>query len=197
MLHEVHNVLTEKECQLIINYGKPLLERCKVVDNDSKKQTEIDHRRTSSQTALITSELPSDLRKLVVKIKTILSEICGYPIENQETVTLLNYKIGQEYQPHWDYFDPETTYFKNEQKYGGQRKISFLIYLNEVEEGGETTYPHLKVDIKPEVGKLLMHHNHHSGHCLKSSLHGSKPVIKGEKWALVCWVRERKWIAGD
>tara|TARA_Y100000593_G_C4168196_1_gene265532 strand:+ start:62 stop:655 length:594 start_codon:yes stop_codon:yes gene_type:complete len=192
MLREIPGVLTKEECNLLIEYGKPLLERCKVIDIDSEGGQEIDKQRTSSQVSLsdITDKSLIDLTN---KIKMIFSEICGYPIQNQETLTLLNYKIGQEYKPHWDFFSEDTRYFKDQQKYGGQRKISFLVYLNDVEEGGETTYPHLNVDIKPEVGKVLMHHNHHSGKTLESSLHGSKPVIKGEKWVLVCWVRENEW----
>ena len=73
--------------------------------------------------------------------------------------------------------------------------FSVLIYLNFVEEGGETHYPVLKKKVKPELGKLICHINHLDGEDLKESLHGAMPVLKGEKWALVCWIRERKWKA--
>ncbi len=36
-LREFPNVLTKEECDLIIKYSKPLLKRCEVIDEDSKK----------------------------------------------------------------------------------------------------------------------------------------------------------------
>lgn len=36
------------------------------------------------------------------------------------------------------------------------RYLVFLWYLNDVDSGGETRFPHLDVDIAPRVGRLLM-----------------------------------------
>nr|WP_239094238.1 2OG-Fe(II) oxygenase [Bacillus sp. B15-48] len=50
---------------------------------------------------------------------------------------VLNYWIGEEYKPHFDYFSPN----KVDHDKGGQRVATFLIYLNDVKAGGETEFP--------------------------------------------------------
>ena len=60
-----------------------------------------------------------------------------------------------------------------------------------MEEGGETIFPELELAVQPETGKAIFWPNVTSdGRKVRTSLHGSAPVTKGEKWALVCWVRE-------
>lgn len=49
---------------------------------------------------------------------------------------ILHYQFGERYEPHWDYFvDPVNAVN------GGQRLATMLIYLSDVEEGGETVFP--------------------------------------------------------
>ena len=99
--------------------------------------------------------------------------------------------MGQFYKAHYDWFQRGTKFFKEQVvPAGGQRIYSVLIYLNNVEEGGETEYPNIFRKIKPEVGKMLIHKNVQHGLELKESKHAALPPISGEKWALVCWVRE-------
>ena len=38
----------------------------------------------------------------------------------------------------------------------GQRTWTTMIYLNDVEEGGETNFPKLDVAIKPKCGRILL-----------------------------------------
>lgn len=47
----------------------------------------------------------------------------------------LHYEPGQYYKPHPDRFSPETL--KNFLPEAGNRKITVLMYLSDVEEGGE------------------------------------------------------------
>ena len=41
----------------------------------------------------------------------------------------------------------------------GQRTWTTMIYLNDVEKGGETYFKHLKLKIKPEKGLLIAWNN--------------------------------------
>jgi len=60
------------------------------------------------------------------------------------------------------------------------RLFAFMTYLNDVEDGGETTFSHYNIKIKPEKGKTIIwpaEWTHaHSGEILKS---GKKYIITG------------------
>src|SRR5690606_31092572 len=75
---------------------------------------------------------------------------------------------------------------------GGQRLITCLLYLNDVERGGATGFPSLDLTIKARKGRLLLFHNCYPGTNQRhpDSLHGGLPVEKGEKWACNFWFRE-------
>ena len=115
------------------------------------------------------------------------------PIRNAEQYQLVHYKKGAEYKPHYDSFDFNTDEGKKNWEPGGQRLITALGYLNDVPEGGGTGFPNLNIEIKASKGDVLVFHN-----CLKNttdinprSLHAGLPVVKGEKWAINLWFRER------
>ena len=110
---------------------------------------------------------------------------------------------GEYYKPHYDFFHKvDDEYWASHiVKAGGQRNWSAIIYLNNVEEGGETYYPEIDLSVKPEMGKIMFHKNcdetstdlETGGGLIKESLHEARPVIKGEKWALVIWSRIRNY----
>ncbi|KAA3488628.1 putative prolyl 4-hydroxylase 9 [Gossypium australe] len=83
---------------------------------------------------------------------------------------------------------------------------SFLLYLSDVEEGGETMFPFendmrvkgydyrqcVGLKIKPRKGDgLLFYSLFLNGTIDPTSLHGSCPVIKGEKWVATKWIRDQ------
>lgn len=51
---------------------------------------------------------------------------------------MLRYQHGQKYDPHWDYFIDNVN---GRPENGGQRILTVLMYLSDVEEGGETVFP--------------------------------------------------------
>ncbi|CAI9781845.1 unnamed protein product [Fraxinus pennsylvanica] len=81
---------------------------------------------------------------------------------------------------------------------------SFLLYLSDVEEGGETMFPYenganmgvgydykrcIGLKVRPRRGDgLLFYSLFPNGTIDKTSLHGSCPVIKGEKWVATKWI---------
>nr|CAN75013.1 hypothetical protein VITISV_039948 [Vitis vinifera] len=116
---------------------------------------------------------------------------------------ILRYEIGQRYNSHYDAFDPA--------EYGPQKShriATFLVYLSDVEEGGETMFPFengLNMDkdydfqrciglkVKPHQGDgLLFYSMFPNGTIDPTSLHGSCPVIKGEKWVATKWIRDQE-----
>jgi hypothetical protein len=94
---------------------------------------------------------------------------------------VLHYGKGDNYHPHVDYLIRGVA--DRELELLGQRIITFLMYLNAVEEGGETAYVRAGLRVKPSICTAVMHFN-----CLpdgsedKMSEHISSQVEKGDKW---------------
>jgi len=128
------------------------------------------------------------------------------PAHHGEPFNVLRYEVGQKYDSHYDTFDPES--------YGpqpSQRVISFLIYLNEWEEGGETVFLlegpgglsrlvgidykacNTGLAVKPlRTGDALAFYNVHPNQTFdKHALHGGCPVKKGTKWVATKWMCAR------
>lgn len=64
--------------------------------------------------------------------------------ENGESIQILHYENGEKYEPHFDFFHDKTN-----QKIGGHRIATVLMYLSNVEKGGETIFPNAEVEKFP------------------------------------------------
>ena len=68
------------------------------------------------------------------------------------------------------------------------RFATILVYLRDVEEGGETEFPKLGVAVKPKKGQALVWTNMDSqGTCDPTSVHQAAKVIRGHKFILQRW----------
>ena len=60
------------------------------------------------------------------------------------------------------------------------RVITYLWYLNDVEEGGETDFPDINIKVKPEAGKLVLFPaSWDFPHCGKIPISSNKYIITG------------------
>ncbi len=131
------------------------------------------------------------MNPLVRPIVERVSELLECPIENQEPPHVVRYEVGGEYKLHHDFFHLGEDYTEEMMKYGGQREATFLIYLNDNFEGGETDFPKFKLTIKPKTGNAIIWNNVTEDKKLdKKSIHAGLPVINGSKYILVIWIRE-------
>jgi prolyl 4-hydroxylase len=121
-----------------------------------------------------------------------MADLVGIPLENCESIQVIHYAEGQEYRPHYDAWELHTETGKRCLARGGQRMVTCLAYLNEVEQGGGTYFPKLDVEIMPRLGRMVLFHNckADSTERHEKSLHGGMPLEKGEKWACNFWFRE-------
>lgn len=87
---------------------------------------------------------------------------------------LIRYNVGQYFSRHVD---------------GKDRTHSVVVYLNDVPAGGETAFPVLGRVVKPELGKAVIWDNQLGSRQSKELVHESRPVLDGQKWVLVSWVR--------
>lgn len=62
--------------------------------------------------------------------------------DNGEALQILQYQHGQKYEPHFDFFFDKVSLER-----GGHRIATVLMYLSDVESGGETVFPNSEVRI--------------------------------------------------
>lgn len=64
--------------------------------------------------------------------------------DNGEPIQVLRYENGQKYEPHYDFFQDPVNIAS-----GGHRIATILMYLSDVEKGGETIFPDSPVLLSP------------------------------------------------
>lgn len=112
----------------------------------------------------------------------------GEPLQGQR------YEVGQEFKAHTDYFEPNGADFQRYCALSGQRTWTFMIYLNDVPEGGATRFKVIGKTVEPERGKLLAWNNRRPDGTLNpATLHHAMKVRKGLKYVITRWYRERPW----
>lgn len=171
------NVLSDEECDELIQLSKDKMQRSKI-----GASREVNNIRTSSGMFFDESENP-----LVQKIEMRTSEITCIPTDHAEGLQILNYLPDQEYRAHHDYFVPTSKAAKN------NRISTLVMYLNDVEEGGETYFPKLKFSVTPKKGMAVYFEYFYTNQELNDlTLHGGAPVVKGEKWVATQWMRKQR-----
>jgi len=116
----------------------------------------------------------------------------GTDIAWAEDTNVLRYKPGQEYQRHVDFFDPQIPTIWAEAERAGQRTVTVLIWLNDEYQGGETEFPLARQSIRGAAGDALAFWNTmDDGSPDRSTVHAGRPVLRGEKWLITQWIRDR------
>ncbi|KAK6923989.1 Prolyl 4-hydroxylase alpha subunit, Fe(2+) 2OG dioxygenase domain [Dillenia turbinata] len=191
---------TSEQCESIINMAKVQLKPSTLALRKGETVESTQGVRTSSGMFISASE---DKTGVLDLIEQKIAKVTMIPSSHGEAFNVLRYEIGQRYQSHYDAFHPA--------EYGpqkSQRVASFLLYLSDVEEGGETMFPFengvymdssydfkkcIGLKVKPRKGDgLLFYSVFPNGTIDELSLHGSCPVIKGEKWVATKWIRDRE-----
>lgn len=181
------NVLSHEECDRLIALSRPKLKISTTIDNKTGEAKAHEHR--SSQGTFFKLRENDFIREIDER----LAGIMNLPIENAEGLQILNYQVGGEYRPHFDYFPPEHPGSSLHIEKGGQRVATLILYLNDVEEGGETVLPEVSLKIAPLKGAALYFSYFHQGKVDPMTLHGGCPVVAGEKWIATKWVRESNY----
>jgi prolyl 4-hydroxylase len=181
-------LLTEEECDALIEASKPKLARSTVVDRATGNFVR-DEARSSEGTHFSPKET-----ELIARIEARVAALTGIPEENQEPMQILHYGIGGEYEPHFDFFEATSAGEAAQLKRGGQRVATLIMYLNDVEAGGATLFPNVGIETKPRKGSAVYFENvKDSGEVNPQTLHAGAPVGKGEKWIATKWIREDRF----
>jgi prolyl 4-hydroxylase len=125
----------------------------------------------------------------VEDIHNKIAEYVGMPKSHSESIQGQLYKVGQFFKPHKDYFEGDTA--TRHCLSGGNRKKTFMIYLNDDLEGGETDFPRLGKKFIPKKGKALVWDSFKEDGTLDGdTVHEGCPITKGQKYIITCWFRE-------
>ncbi|BFF93075.1 prolyl 4-hydroxylase subunit alpha-2 [Drosophila madeirensis] len=174
-----HDVLSDMESELIIEHGKGQVKRSEIGQSGNSTASDI---RTSQNTWLWYENNP-----WLADIRQRLEHITGLTTASAEPLQLVNYGIGGQYEPHFDFMDePEKNF-----GWKGNRLLTALFYLNDVPLGGATAFPFLHLAVPPVKGSLLVWYNlHRSLHKDFRTKHAGCPVLKGSKWICNEWFHE-------
>ncbi|WAT18719.1 2OG-Fe(II) oxygenase [Aurantiacibacter sp. MUD11] len=130
----------------------------------------------------------------VKKISRRIDDLLGVDPSHGETVQGQRYMPGQEFQPHHDWFYPDTSYWDFEMSRGGQRSFTTMVFLNDVEAGGTTDFTELGIALEPKPGVLLAWNNATpDGLTNTKTMHAGRPVTAGCKYIITKWYRAREW----
>lgn len=187
-----HNFMTAEEADHIIHVAKPFMKRSTVVGAGGKSVE--DSIRTSYGTFLKRLQDPT-----VAAIEQRLATWTKLNVSHQEDMQILRYGIGQKYGAHYDSLDNDSP-----------RVATVLLYLSDVEEGGETAFPGASqwidpsvqkrfepfsscaeghVATKPKKGDAMVFFSLRPDSTLDdASLHTGCPVIRGVKWTATKWI---------
>lgn len=133
---------------------------------------------------------------LVQLVTKRIDTLMGLETSQGEILQGQRYEAGQEYKVHGDYFTARASYWPLMMRNGGQRVWTTMIYLCDVEEGGETHFPRLGLSVPPRRGTLLIWNNMlPDGSPNGDTYHAALPVVRGRKYVMTRWYRERTWVS--
>ncbi len=123
-----------------------------------------------------------------------IDDLLGLNPTTGEAIQGQRYTEGQQFKPHNDWFHTDQAYWPAERKRGGQRSWTAMVFLSDVEEGGETHFTEVGIKIEPKPGVLLAWNNAlPDGTPNRDTLHAGTPVSKGSKYVITRWYRTRQW----
>jgi prolyl 4-hydroxylase len=179
--------ITPAACDWYIARARNRLIRARVYDPVSREDVVRATRSNSVANFGLT-----DVELLDVVLQAKMSRACGIPLSHMEAPAVLHYGVGEEASEHFDFVNPNSADYAQEIARNGQRVMTFLVYLNEDYEGGETDFPKLRICHKARLGQGLFFVNASTD--LQPDLrmlHAGRAPRRGEKWVVSQFIRSR------
>jgi len=184
-----HDIVTDKEIQVLTELGSPLLKRASVGENGKKTYSE---KRVGE-----TEYLPNDLHSVpeVRHLRQRLAAASELEVDfvGAENLRISSYATSGYFYMHHDSFGLRELHQDN-------RLATILVYFNDV-DGGETIFPLMNLKVEARKGTAVLFFNlKRSGEREAITAHGSCPIITGQKWIATQWIRrygqEFKYLCG-
>jgi prolyl 4-hydroxylase len=183
------NVLGHDECDALVTLARPRLAPTRVIDPVTGKDGVARH-RSAEGVFFRPQETP-----LISRIEKRIEQLTGVPLENGEGIQMVRYLPGAESTPHFDYLLTTNPANLESIERSGQRIGTLIMYLNDVEAGGETTFPEVGMTVVPRKGHAVyFEYGNRLGQCDPASAHAGAPLLSGEKWIATKWLRARRYV---
>lgn len=183
-VYTIEDFLSPEECDILVKRIDSNNSRSKVSGGKLGSGAGVSKVRTSSTSSIKASEFP-----IIADIDRKISRAINVPLELGEVTQGQKYEVGQEFKDHTDYFGKEAM--KGHGDKWGNRTWTFMIYLNEDVEGGETEFKRLGISFTPKKGTAVVWRNmKEDGTVNPFTLHAGRPVKSGVKYIITKWFRE-------
>lgn len=173
------------DCRKIVDRVSQLdhWEPAQVRETDAQGRSESFTHPEVRSTSIFVSDQAEDVYRsfdiaMDEQLKPLVKQVWNIDLTEHSGTQILKYGPADHYVPHQD-SGPGLE----------SRYLSVVCYLNDDFAGGETSFPGCGYIAKPKTGKAIIFPSHY--------LHGSVPVIRGEKFVIVSWLRGPdviKWI---
>jgi len=206
-VYEIENFLSEVEVDHIVDYARNANMQASATGSGESSKVEKETKTRTSYNTWVGRETDQVMDTVYRRSADLLrideamfrrrdkSEHPYMSTSNSvaEQLQLVHYNKKQEYTAHHDF-----GYAKVDDKNQPARFATLLLYLNDVEQGGETEFPRWingetseSLKATPKKGKAVLFYSFlPDGNLDDLSQHAAKPVVKGEKFLINLWVND-------
>ncbi|MFZ2031724.1 MAG: 2OG-Fe(II) oxygenase [Vitreimonas sp.] len=177
-------------CAWLIERAAPLQEASLVYDSVTGRAVELDVRTNTSATFSL-----ADIDVPMLLLRERIANTLSVPVSHQENMSVFHYVQGQRFSSHVDYLTPSRD--RADIAARGQRPYTFLVYLNDDFDAGETHFIDLGRKLRGKAGEALFWRNvtEDGEPDLRTAHEGVSPT-RGEKWLLSVFVRDKPQMFG-
>jgi prolyl 4-hydroxylase len=171
---------SKEECAFLVESARPALRPSFVIDPDSGREIPNPIRTSRGVGFPFVDENPA-----IHALNRRIAAASATDVRAGEPIQVLSYAPGQQYREHSDALPNVVP--------AQQRVLTFLVYLDDGYEGGETVFPALGISVRGRAGDGLLFRNAaNDGTPDPRAIHAGLPVTRGVKHVASRWIRAEK-----
>lgn len=186
---KIDDFVTEDECNVLIEHGRSRLTRATVAAEDGSSVLSEARKANQASYNLHKQHPESDpLWNLFQRILGITNYHAGMNLKppGQEDFTIIQYDVNDQYMQHCDGTCDNSMHIPT------GRVATAVLYCQAAVRGGATSFTKANVFVKPKVGTATFFSYMGPDGRMDDGYteHSGCPVLEGEKWITVVWMRE-------